>query len=136
MVLGDNLPTTNGRPIEGSKDADFCLFIYRNKKLSLGVWAQGTATGLKKPKPTPLLWRHPQKAEIKNFPIYLSRLQDFRIFRGLNSSLVQSDGKLWLAQIPVANGLGQWFLNFTNTQNPCVALQALSNPIFAQYNKK
>jgi len=107
------VPTTNiRRPIDGSKDADFRLVFSskRNKKLPLGVGAQGPMTWEKNNMNLPLLWRNPQKnsnLNLSNF-ILIETTRLSASFEDLNSSLAQSAGNLWLAQvgqIPVVQGL-------------------------------
>jgi len=119
--LHHNLQITNTRkPIKGSKDADFHLvFVWKKLKAPSCGWGQGPDDASHKSLYLPLMWCHPPKAQIQNFPIFL--IENTRLSASadsFNSSLAQSTAKLRLAQLgKILSGLNKVISNFRFPEN-------------------
>ena len=97
-LFGWNLWTkTTINLIKGSRDLDFSLVSTENlvKYFILAVRAQGPMTSTKKTQTYPT-YDVTHKKHNENFKDLLHcKLEDSESFKGLNSSLAQSTGKLW-----------------------------------------
>jgi len=100
-------------PIKGFKDLDYALFSIKKVSQKFGScgWGPGPSNLGQNCLSPPHLWRHTQKNEIQNFPIFI-QIHTRRLatsFQGLNGSLAQPLGTLTSCKLACKILPQMWF---------------------------